>query len=563
MAKYRIDQISDLARQLCFTPPATRLLQITSAEQLLHEIDPSKAYPPEYVIFRITGYSRRSPALGEAAATQVQRSTFVAAELLTGLALQHDLGALIESLSDSLNLQTAQCPEPVLSIDDVTEKLNITSKTVQRWRRRGLPARRFFFPDGRKRVGFLLSSVERYFSLHLDQCATQINVSRVEPQELAEIAQSGHGQEEIARRIAHRVDRSPLTIVHTIRKFDQENPTQAIFPSAPEPLDDRTRARVLKGYRRGLSIRWLAARAGRPRAAIYRLILNERIEKLTRRRVRFIDDPLYHQPDAQAVVSAIAGQDVLVSSPSSEQTRTPRDLPPYLQALYRTPLLTQAQERALFLKFNFHKYQFVAARRKLDPQFARHRDLKLMEDFLHRATEVKNRIIQANLRLVASIARRHLRPGLSLMELISDGNVTLMRAIESFDAHKGNRFSTYATLSLMKGFARSVPLMQTRALPLDRLATAVELPDQRSANDTARMIERDQVDHLLGSLDESERRVLRAHYGISDLENLNRGNAREPATVEQVAAQLGLSIHRVRQIERTAIDKLRAGAARA
>ena len=45
------------------------------------------------------------------------------------------------------------------------------------------------------------------------------------------------------------------------------------------------------------------------------------------------------------------------------------------------------------------------------------------------------------------------------MELISDGNITLMRAVESFDVHKGNRFSTYATFALMKGFARSVPEM--------------------------------------------------------------------------------------------------------
>src|SRR6185437_10686494 len=89
----------------------------------------------------------------------------------------------------------------------------------------------------------------------------------------------------------------------------------------------------------------------------------------------------------------------------------------------------------------------------------RSRYLNLLDAHARRANDVKNQIVRANLRLVVSIARKHLRPNLSLMELISDGNITLMRAVESFDVHKGYRFSTYATLALMKGFARSVPEM--------------------------------------------------------------------------------------------------------
>src|SRR5205807_7053638 len=147
------------------------------------------------------------------------------------------------------------------------------------------------------------------------------------------------------------------------------------------------------------------------------------------------------------------------------ENRIPRDLPPYLQELYRTPLLSPGRERALYLKFNFHKYQFVTARRKLEPQFARLRDLDELEARLRLATETKNAILRANLRMVVSIARKHLRPGLSLMELISDGNMTLMRAVEGFDVHRGNRFSTYATLALMKGFARSVPALLAGSRP--------------------------------------------------------------------------------------------------
>jgi RNA polymerase primary sigma factor len=557
--KYRIDRIAALVRQLAFAPAQTRSIQVTSAEDLLHEVDPAKAYPLEFVVFRITGYHPRG----------------LGADLLTGLALQHDLGLLIEELSDSLDLAVSQTAEPVLSIDDVTEKFNVTSKTIQRWRRRGLPARRFAFADGRKRVGFLLSSVERFFGARDEQVIGGLNFSRVESDERAmvlrrarRLALAGCCEEEIARRVGGRLDRSPLTILHTVRKHDQENPQEAIFALAPPPIDEPTRARVLKGYRRGVAIRKLARRFKRPRSAIYRLVLNERIERLSRRKTRFIDDPLYHQPDAQRIVAAVAGQEDLGVGQLVEETRVPRDLPTYLQALYRTPLLTPARERALFLEFNFHKYQFVTARRRIDPQFARNRDLKVMELHARRANEVKNQIVQANLRLVVSIARKHLRAQLSLMELISDGNITLMRAIESFDTHKGNRFSTYATLSLMKGFARSVPLMRSETLPIHRVSMSMDLPDRRYAGADARLIERDEIQELLRRLDENERRVVLAHYGLAATgargpgqlqPGLLNGSGPSPATFEQVAMLLGLPPHRVRQIERNAMLKLRAG----
>ena len=119
---------------------------------------------------------------------------------------------------------------------------------------------------------------------------------------------------------------------------------------------------------------------------------------------------------------------------------------------------------------------------------------------------MKNAIVRANLRLVVSVARQHLRKGLSLMELISEGNIVLMRAVESFDAHRGFRFSTYATLALMKGFARSVPqLLASRAAgqDSDRLAT---IPDPRPLGEGDRFADREQVGHLLSLLSDRERR---------------------------------------------------------
>jgi RNA polymerase sigma factor (sigma-70 family) len=535
-----------LARQMTFTPHDTRLQQLASAEDLLHSLDPSKAYPLDFVIFRITGYHPKN----------------VGGDLLTGLALQYDLGLLIERLSDTLDLQTATLAEPVLSIDDVTEKFNVTSKTIQRWRRRGLPARRFLFPDGKRRVGFLLSSVDRFFATQSQSVAEATNLTQVSDEEREIILRHARRLaercrcciDEITRRIASRLNRSPLTILHTVRKHDEENPHQAIFPNAAEAIDDAECSKILRTAHHEKSIGTVAKKMHRNKQAIYRVVMNDRIARLTARKVKFIDDPLYHEPDAASAIKSIVDAEQLPASPRGEELRIPRDLPPYLQDLYRTPLLTKQRERALFLKFNFHKFQFARASAQLEPQFARARELSEMEGHLQRSVETKNDLIRANLRLVVSVARKHLRPGMNLMELISDGNITLMRAVEGFDIHKGYRFSTYATLALMKGFARSVPLMRGKSKTITQDEILAELPDIHSESSGDGLIARDQVRQLLSRLNDRERSVIQAHYGLS----LRSEGASEPATYEEVGRQLGLSKQRVRQIEQIALSKLRA-----
>ena len=544
MARFRLDSIAQLSRQMDFAPHDVRLAQVDAAESLLHLIDPAKAYPLEFVIYRITEYRPRDAE----------------SDLLTGIALQHDLGLLIERVSDSLDLHASVIAEPVLDINDVCEKFNVTSKTIQRWRRKGLPARRFIFPDGKRRVGFLLSSVERFLARHGEQVAAAANFSQVSEDEkqdmlrrasrLAERCHCCVG--EITRRVARSLRRSPLTVLHTIRKHDQEHPDEAIFPRASEAISDADRATIVKGFRKGVTIRALARRFCRSRSAVYRIVLEERAARLAKRKVRFHDDPLYHQDEAERIIDSLLSQQIL-AEPAREDVRIPRDLPPYLQDLYRTPLLTPAMERALFLKLNFHKYQFVQARKKLDPERIRNRDLNLLEAHLARAQDVKNQIVRANLRLVVSIARKHLRPGMNLLELVSDGNITLMRTVDGFDVHRGHRFSTYATLALMKGFARSVPQMlsatrgQTSA---PEILAAV--PDSRNDRLNTRVADRDEVHQLLSRLDDRERRVLVAHFGLDD--------HKEPATYDQLADRMGLSRERIRQIEQSALAKLRAAA---
>jgi RNA polymerase sigma factor (sigma-70 family) len=550
MARFRLDTLASLARQMGFAPRARRLEQVSAAEDLLLGVEPGRAYPLSYVVFTVTGYRPRDRDVETA-------------ELLAGEALQHDLGLLVEIVSDAMDLPAGEVGEPVLRIEDVCDRFGVTSKTIQRWRRRGLPARRFVFEDGKKRVGFRLACVERYIANQEGSAQRPAGIEPLGEAQQAEcvrrarrLAGAGHSRREVIRRVARRMGRSPLAILHTLEHHDRRHPDLPALAQAPEPMTAAESERALELHELRHGLQSIAALLGRPRSAVYRAIMDARAEKLAAAPVKFHDDPLYHDEDPGIAEQAVRelvrhAEQSLPEQPSEpEQRRVPRGLPAYLAELYRTPLLSPGLERALFLQFNFHKFRFAALRGRLDPHLCRRRDLDLLEHHLRQARRVKNRIVTANLRLVVSVARKHLRSELDLMELVSDGNIVLMRAVEGFDVHRGFRFSTYATLALMKGFARSVPELRPRG-PV--AGTLVKEIGRRDAALQA-VGERDQLRSLLNRLSDDERRVVSAHYGVGP------GHG-EGATLEALSQVLGVTRHRVRQIEQEALLKLRRMAA--
>ncbi|MEM8875129.1 MAG: sigma-70 family RNA polymerase sigma factor [Planctomycetota bacterium] len=556
MPRFKLPQLAELAGAMGFTPVARRLEQLAAAEQLLAEIDADKAYPADFVIYRITGYHPRKSDEKHTKAGSNQT-------LLTGIALQHDLGLLIETVSDTAGLIAADQCEPVLDINAAAARFDVSTKSIQRWRRKGLAARMFLFPDGKKRVGFLLSSIERY--VHGNGAATQ----PMTPREMDAVVRNARRlsktciEEEVCRRIARQSmkagrPRSPMAVLHVLRWYDEAHPDDRVFVCR-KPISKRNRRRVLRGAKRGVSVATMARKLRRPRAMVARVIVDAEARRLAKRKAKFIDDELFRGDDAEATIEALVKAETLAAE--AEPVRVPRDLPPYLADLYRTPLLTPARERALFLQYNFYRYRFTQLRKRFDPMLASRRDLEKLKAEAKRATAVKNQIVKANLRLVVSVARKHLRPTLDLMELVSDGNVVLMRAVEGFDVSKGNKFSTYATLALMKGFARSVPAMQSKAAALqaptrrDTNEFTLDPADTRAAGflDVQRA---DEVRELLGRLDATERDVLMARAGVcGDCDGLRDDDA---ATLDQLAQRLGVSKHRVREIERSALVKLRA-----
>jgi len=238
--------------------------------------------------------------------------------------------------------------------------------------------------------------------------------------------------------------------------------------------------------------------------------------------------------------------------------RRPSGLPAYLASLYEVPLLTREQEVWLFRKFNFLKHKASGLREQLDPERPNARLMDQIERLYEEIVEVKNRIVRANLRLVVSIAKRRVAPGDSFFDLVSDGNMSLIRAVEKFDYARGNKFSTYASWAIMKNYARTIPdehkrRDRFRAADMEMLQTAAdrradEYQQRLAANDRLR-----QVSKFLDRLDQREQTIIIRRYGLD--------HEHEPQTLKEVGSALGVTKERVRQIEAKALEKLREAAA--
>jgi RNA polymerase primary sigma factor/RNA polymerase sigma factor len=206
---------------------------------------------------------------------------------------------------------------------------------------------------------------------------------------------------------------------------------------------------------------------------------------------------------------------------------------------------------------NYLKYKASQLREKLDPERPRERLMDRIERFYNESVAVKNQILRANLRLVVSIAKRHVGPTVGLFELVSDGNISLIRAVEKFDYTRGNKFSTYASWAIMKNFARSIPselrhIDRFRTGQGDVFAGTEDLRGDQQEQEAAQAQRESQIERILQRLGKREQEVIVSRFG------LNRGE--EPRTLQQVGAQLGVTKERIRQLEARAIRKLRIAA---
>lgn len=234
--------------------------------------------------------------------------------------------------------------------------------------------------------------------------------------------------------------------------------------------------------------------------------------------------------------------------------RIPKDLPPYLRSLYLTPLLSRELERDLFRRYNFSKYLLAKLLSSIDPDNSTDEHFERVQDLKRQVDQYRHRITRANLRLVVSIAKRHVGRASNFFEVVSDGNMSLILAIEKFDYSRGTKFSTYATWAIMKNYARLIPeghnyssrFVTGQDLALE-LATDSRVPP---AWESDRRDVRELIEAGLIELSEREREILRGRFGLGD-------DNEQPVTLERLGRRFGMTKERVRQIERRAIARLR------
>ncbi|MBX7168451.1 MAG: sigma-70 family RNA polymerase sigma factor [Pirellulales bacterium] len=237
---------------------------------------------------------------------------------------------------------------------------------------------------------------------------------------------------------------------------------------------------------------------------------------------------------------------------------SPAGVPAYLVPLYGSKLLAPAEERELFRRLNFWKYLAAQLRGRLDPEQADEGLLARVERLLAAATTVRNHLVRSNLRLVVSIAKRFVDLDNVLPDLVSDGNLSLIMAIEKFDYARGYRFSTYATWAIRYNFARGVAVRRRRRSKQLLAEEGVLEQAEDSRTDARVALERQSrleavMGGLLERLDPREREILAARFGMHPTEG--------PNTLQEIARRLGVCKERVRQLEMRALNKLRAYAA--
>jgi RNA polymerase sigma factor (sigma-70 family) len=531
-------QLAD--QQMRYAPRDVRLQQIEKAQTILSLLDPEQDYPYQDLCEQLTSYRPdRYPDL-----------------VISGADVVHDLRCFVEDLSDSADILADSFDEPVLTVQEVSDHYNVSTKTVDRWRNRGLVSRKLLFGK-RKRIGFLKSDVDRFVSENVEMIDRGRRFSQLNDEEREDIirrarrlARFGGCPSDISKRLARKLGRSPETIRYTLKNYDQEHEGNAIFPHAISPLDETQKLNILRRFRRGVPVDRLASEYCRTKASIYRIVAEMRAHQILEQPIEFMESEEFFRPDADEVILGLPPE----VDRKNGRTKAPPGLPPYLASLYSIPLLTKEEEVYYFRKMNYLKFKSSRCREDLDPNRPKSGDMDEVERLLEEAVEVKNFLIRSNLRLVVSIAKKHMQPGMNFFEMVSDGNMSLIRAIEKFDYLRGNKFSTYASWAIMKNYARSIPAEHKIR---DRYRTGNEEMFDWKADDRENHVKQELVNkrqHLLimsilDQLDDRERTIIINRFGLEQ--------GIEPQTLEQVGQKLGVTKERIRQLEARALKKLR------
>ncbi|WP_417378134.1 sigma-70 family RNA polymerase sigma factor [Gimesia sp.] len=222
--------------------------------------------------------------------------------------------------------------------------------------------------------------------------------------------------------------------------------------------------------------------------------------------------------------------------------------------LYTVPLLNKEQEVILFRGMNYLKFRAELLKSQIDLKSPCIGLLDRIEQKLKDARRLRNYIIQANLRLVVSIAKNLTDRANLFEDIVSDGHLPLIRAVEIFDVERGNRFSTYGTWAVRNFLFRTTKKgRKYRKTFLNGAETlALGMSDSRStqrSHETYHQTIDAVLQKVLHTLDEREQLILKRRFGLAKSDT--------PEKFREIAEDLGVSTERVRQLTIRSLQRMR------
>jgi RNA polymerase sigma factor (sigma-70 family) len=268
-------------------------------------------------------------------------------------------------------------------------------------------------------------------------------------------------------------------------------------------------------------------------------------------KVGYVPHPSFATPAALEELFGEKAKQVVVP-PWTHFPEVAEDIP--VRQAARTALSTDG-EVTLFLQYNYARYRLASL---IKAQRARKSAVRARQMVLwfSRATEAHAKLVRANMALVLAMAKRTRIPNVEFSDLVSEGNMALLRSVDKFDVSRGFKFSTYACRAILKSFNR---LATRTGRYRQRFPTEFDPELERSDYDVHRHSRQrdDSVDALReilarnkAALSPVERKVVMERFAI--------GAGGKGRTLSEVGTLVGLTNERVRQIQNTALAKIRA-----
>ncbi len=283
------------------------------------------------------------------------------------------------------------------------------------------------------------------------------------------------------------------------------------------------------------------------------------LQGFQREKVQFVSSPDFLRAGAEKRIFAdapvIAKPDITWYQPLLDE-RTPSTSGSTIRPP-KSLVLTAAQERVIFAQLNYARFRVARTQRKAAREGMTIESARDMLRWHSIAEKIRKQIAETNLALVLAMAKRVRSADLDFGDLISEGNMALLRSVDKFDFGRGFKFSTYGCRAILKAYSRlGIKTQKHRQFFPVEFDPELERADH--SNDTRAARENDdirEVKNLFQSdragLSDIERTVIFHRYG------LDRPVDASQLTLEQVGLILGVTKERVRQIQNKALEKIR------